>query len=48
MAMCCDLTSTEDVYNENLKVEKTREVNEESIPVLTTHYFGVIFLSDLP
>jgi len=48
MTMCCDLINIEDVYNENLKVEETREVSEESIPVPTTNYFGLIFLGGLP
>jgi hypothetical protein len=47
MTMSCDLISIEDVYNENLKVEETREVNEESISVPTTNYFGPIFLAGL-
>jgi len=46
MTMCYDLTRI-DVYSENLKVEETIGVNEESVPVLTTNSFGVIFLSGL-
>jgi hypothetical protein len=48
MTVCCDLISIEDVHNENLKVEETREVNEESIPVPTTNYFVLIFFGGLP
>jgi hypothetical protein len=48
MTMCCDLISIEDVHNENLKVEETREVDEESIHVPRTNYFGLIFLGGLP
>ena len=29
-------------------MEETGEVNEESIPLPTTNYFGLIFLDGLP
>lgn len=48
MIMCYDLISIEDLYNENLKVEETREVNEESVPVPTTIYFGLILFGGIP
>jgi len=48
MTMCCDLINIEDVYNEKLKVEETREVNEESVPVPTTNCFGLILFYGLP
>ena len=48
MIMWYDLISIEDLYNENLKVEGTREANEESIPVPATIYFGLILFGGIP
>ena len=36
--------SLEDLCNENLEVEDTSEVHEESVPLPSTDDFGLIFL----
>jgi hypothetical protein len=38
MTMCC-----EDVYNENLKVEEIREVNEKAQQIILDSYFWVVY-----